>query len=207
MIDGQGIIETSGTPADAVTWCRTFHPRVKLVVSGLNLGLNVSLHSMLTSGTVGAAIEAALWSIPAIAFSIETPSQNWFFPTHTDANVAEAARRAHRLIAFVLEHGLPPGVDFLNVNFPGRLDSSTTVDVACPTRIRFSNRLQQRSDPQRVQYFWVKGRAVQRIPQTSDVYAATTSLHVVITPVSIALADEALVKTTRSFLKSLIERP
>ena len=207
VIDGQKVIETSGTPADAVTWCRTYHPRVKLVVSGLNMGLNVSLHSMLTSGTVGAAIEAALWSIPAIAFSIETSSENWFFPTHTDANVTEAARRAHRLIDFVLEHGLPPAVDFLNVNFPGSLDSSTPVDIARPTRIRFSNRLQQRADPQRVQYFWVKGKRVQRVPQTSDVYAATTRLHAVITPVSIALADEALVETTRSFLQPLIKQP
>lgn len=206
MIDGQRVIETSGTPADAVTWCRTYHPRVKLVVSGLNMGLNVSLHSMLTSGTVGAAIEAALWSIPAIAFSIETSSENWFFPTHTDANVAEAARRACRLIDFVLEHGLPPGVDFLNVNFPRSLDSSTSVDVARPTRIRFSNRLQQRSDPQHVQYYWVKGKVIQRLPPTCDVYAATTSLHVVITPVSIALADEALVETTRDFLKPLLKQ-
>jgi 5'-nucleotidase len=117
----------------------------------------------------------------------------------------EAARRAHRLIEFVLQRGLPPGVDFLNVNFPGSLDSSTPVDIACPTRIRFSNRLQQRSDPQRVQYFWVKGKAVQQIPRTSDVYAATTSLHVVITPISIALADDALVETTRDFLRPLLE--
>lgn len=207
MIDGQRVIETSGTPADAVTWCRTYHPRVKLVVSGPNLGLNVSLHSMLTSGTVGAAIEAALWSIPAIAFSIETDSQNWFFPTHTDANVAEAARRAHRLIDFVVEHGLPPGVDFLNVNFPKSLDSSTPVDIVRPTRLRFTNRLQQRADPQRVQYYWVKGKAVQRLARACDVYSATTSLHAVITPVSIALADEALVETTRDFLKPLLRQP
>jgi 5'-nucleotidase len=206
MIDGQRVIETSGTPADAVTWGRTYHPRVKLVVSGLNLGLNVSLHSMLTSGTVGAAIEAALWSIPAIALSIETDSQNWFFPMHTDANVTEAAHRAHRLIDFVLEHGLPHGVDLFNVNFPGSLDSSTPTDIACPTRIRFSNRLQERADPQRVQYYWVKGKPIRRLAPTCDVYAATTRLHAVITPVSIALADDALVETTRDFLKPVLKQ-
>ncbi|MFX1563153.1 MAG: 5'/3'-nucleotidase SurE [Promethearchaeota archaeon] len=202
-IAGQPIIETTGTPADAVAWCRTYCKDCQLVVSGPNLGLNVSVHSILTSGTVGAAIEAATWSIPAISFSIETPSENWFFPNNTDVNVEEVARRAHRLIDHVISHGLPQGVDFLNVNFPTRLDASTPTRVACPTRIRFINRLKRRTDPQGNQYYWIAGKEKRIVPDKSDVYITTRDLHIVISPISIKLADEKLLEATRDYLKPI----
>lgn len=204
-IKGQPVFETTGTPSDAVTWCRTYFPDVDLIVAGPNLGLNVSLHSIFTSGTVGAAFEAALWKIPAIAFSIETPSHTWFLPGDSDANITEAANRARQIIGYVLENGLPPNVDFLNVNFPPELDESTPIVITKSTRIRFDNRLISRVDTHGLEYHWIEGELRKQIPKTSDVFAVTNDLHIVITPINIALTDDTLVKSTKEFLRPLLE--
>ena len=198
-IAGHPIIETTGTPANAIVWCRTHSPDVALVVVGPNLGMNVSLHSMLTSGTVGAAFEAALWGIPAIAFSIETPSESWFNPSDKDANVVEAARRTHAIVNHVIQQGLPPGVDLLNVNYPQGLDKSTPTKVAKSTPIRFLNRFIKRKDPQGVEYHWIAGKPVRNISSTSDVYIATKDYQVVISPIGLMkIVDDGLIESTQN---------
>ena len=40
-----------------------------MVVSGINIGENLTIQDILASGTVAAAMEAALLGIPSIAFS------------------------------------------------------------------------------------------------------------------------------------------
>lgn len=205
-IEGQEIIETTGTPADTITWCRTYTPDIDLVITGPNLGLNVSLHSIFTSGTVGGAFEAALWEIPAIAFSIETPSHTWFLPGESNANMKEATYRAQSIIAYVLKEGFPTGVDFLNVSFPSGLDEKTPTTIAKSARVRFINRLVSRVDTHGLEYHWIEGEPKRQIPRSSDVYASTNDLHVVITPININVTNDPLVEVTKKFLNPLLEK-
>ena len=81
-----------------------------LVLSGINRGENVGLIA-LYSGTVGAASEATLLGVPAVALSL---ALDWGDP-HPD--FAAAAILVKPLIDAVAGHGLPPGV-LLNVNVP-----------------------------------------------------------------------------------------
>ncbi|MEB3774470.1 MAG: 5'/3'-nucleotidase SurE [Desulfurococcales archaeon] len=46
-----------------------------LVVSGINKGPNMGFEDLLTSGTVGAALEASLHGVPAVAASLATDEQ------------------------------------------------------------------------------------------------------------------------------------
>ncbi len=204
IIEKQPTIETTGTPADAVTWCRTYFPSVNLVIAGPNLGLNVSAHSILTSGTVGAVIEAALWKMPAIAFSIESPSNTWFIPGKSDANYKEAASRAHQIIKQVLTRGLPQGISFLNVSFPGKVDETTQIEVAKPVPIRFINRLITRVDPHGTKYNWIIGKEKKGIPKNSDVFIATKESKIVISPISLALSDDRLIAITKEYFQPLM---
>ncbi|MFX1564277.1 MAG: hypothetical protein ACFFDP_13320, partial [Promethearchaeota archaeon] len=128
-----------------------------------------------------------------------------FFPSNADVNVEEAAKRAHKLIDYVLNHGLPHDVNLLNVNFPLGLDASTPIRVASPTYIRFINRLRERTDPQGNRYYWIVGKEKRKVPRDSDVHIATKDLHVVISPLSIALADDKLLVATRDFLKPFLK--
>ncbi len=82
----------------------------ELVVSGINRGENVGRIAWY-SGTVGAAREAVLAGVPAIALSLQL---DWSNP---QPDFAAAARWAKPVIDAVRETPLPEGV-LLNVNLP-----------------------------------------------------------------------------------------
>jgi 5'-nucleotidase len=79
-----------------------------VVVSGINTGLNTG-HSVLHSGTVGAALTAANFGGSGLAVSIE-PTDPWHFATACD--YAAAA------LAWLIDHA--PTCTVLNLNVPGR---------------------------------------------------------------------------------------
>jgi 5'-nucleotidase len=177
-----------------------------MVISGPNLGLNVSIHSILTSGTVGAIIEAALWNIPAIAFSIDTPSNTWFIPQDSGANYQEAARHGRVIINHVLSQGLPAGIDFLNVSFPAQVNERTPIAIAKPMRVRFDNQLKPRTDPHGMEYHWIHGEEKPQPAKTSDVHLSVNEKKIVISPICIALSDDKLIEATKHFLQPLMRK-
>ena len=100
-----------GTPADCVklALARMYRGQIALVVSGINWGGNLG-HNILYSGTVAAALEAAMYGLPGLAVSLRDRVE-------PPAHYITAARVASRLARDILAHGLPPGV-VLNVNVP-----------------------------------------------------------------------------------------
>jgi len=108
--EGLTIYQCSGTPTDCIKLAMDglLTVRPDLMVSGINHGDNASV-SIHYSGTVGAALEACMKQVPAIAFSLRTKSQQCDFRPYEEL-VIQTARN-------VLENGLPQDV-LLNVNFP-----------------------------------------------------------------------------------------
>jgi hypothetical protein len=94
--EGIAMHAVTGTPADCVSLGvhTLFDGPPDLVVSGINLGLNYGLAFLLSSGTVGAALEACLAGIPAIAFSERGARQ--------PATRRGRSRRRHRRDPFAL---------------------------------------------------------------------------------------------------------
>ena len=107
---GLKVYQCSGTPTDCVKLALDglLDRRPDLLVSGINHGDNASV-SVHYSGTVGAALEACMKNVPAIAYSLKTKNQQCDFRPYEKV-VTETAR-------YVLENGLPDDV-LLNVNFP-----------------------------------------------------------------------------------------
>ncbi|KAF7307745.1 SurE domain-containing protein [Mycena kentingensis (nom. inval.)] len=105
------------------------------VVSGPNVGSNVG-STVLISGTVGAAIEAALEGFPAIAFSSATGSQVSYTtldsdPTSTSTRSALVySQLAVNLVDQILSTAKPflPAGTLLNVNFPSFFNACSSVD-------------------------------------------------------------------------------
>jgi 5'-nucleotidase len=90
--------------------------RPQLVVSGANHGANLSIE-VTVSGTVGASIEAAAFGVPALAVSLEMDPRYF----HTGDPQADYRATQHTVAALgrhILQHGLPHGVDALNINIP-----------------------------------------------------------------------------------------
>ena len=166
----------TGTPADCVKLAvqKLLPRKPDLVVSGINHGPNTAV-SVIYSGTVSAATEAAILGVPSFAVS----HCSW------DAGIDfETAGLYARIIAVrVLEHGLPPGV-LLNVNVP---DLSTEhirgVRVTRQARARWEEEFEERRDPFDKPYYWMGGKFVNLDDgHDTDLHAIDQS-YVSVTPI------------------------
>jgi len=106
----------NATPAESVLIALRLllEERPHIVVSGVNSGPNMGLEDILTSGTVGAAIEAVLNGLPAVAVSLAHRGS----ADERDYRVAaRVAARLSRLLvdSYFFPHDTPV---LLNVNVP-----------------------------------------------------------------------------------------
>ncbi len=144
----------SGTPADCVKLAKNVilkDRKPDLVVSGINHGSNTSI-SVIYSGTMSAAIEAAIEDIPAIGFSVCDYSE--------DAPISHVEKFVTKIATNVLEKGLPKGIA-LNVNFPKKQDDPIKgIKICRQTRARWQEEFDERFDPNGRRYFWMAGSFV-----------------------------------------------
>ncbi len=108
-------IGLEGHPADCVRLAmrNLLDAPPDLVLSGINAGANVGMNTHY-SGTLGAAEEAAMYAIPAVAFSVATPFAKEYRP---DMNAAIEPCAA--LLGQLLDAGIKPG-DLININLPNQ---------------------------------------------------------------------------------------
>ena len=68
---GRAAYSLSGTPADCANFgiYHLFDHKPDLVISGINMGSNAGLGFALSSGTIGAALEANIAAVPGVALS------------------------------------------------------------------------------------------------------------------------------------------
>jgi len=125
--DGSKAYATSGTPADSFLLgiFKVLKCKPDLVVTGINLGPNLGIDDFLNSGTCGAAIEAAIHGVPALAFSYckkEIVDREADKKAITLQELDLTAAVAQKIARTVLKNGLPPNVDLLCVNVPENSD-------------------------------------------------------------------------------------
>lgn len=108
----------SGSPAQAVVYAvLALAPRrPDLAISGINYGENLGT-SVTASGTVGAALQAAEFGIPALAISLET-LKAYHFNHGTDVDWSIAAAIGRRFAEVMLHQQLPADVDVLKIDVP-----------------------------------------------------------------------------------------
>lgn len=174
-----------GTPVDAVIL--GFHgvSKVKpdLVISGINLGENMSSEAT-TSGTVGAALEAASQGAPAIAISQHTSEAVKYESVQAEVDFSLAKKVLAGLARYVLKKGLPEGVDILNVNVPeGR--GKKEIMITRLARRMYTTRVQERYDPRGRAYFWIDGDAIYDASEGTDVYVVRKQKCISITPLKL----------------------
>jgi 5'-nucleotidase len=180
----------NGTPADCIhiglTGLLDYRP--DLVVSGMNDGANLG-DDTLYSGTVGAAMEAFLFGIPAIAFS--QTEKGW-------AHLEVAAEEAKNLVTQLLltcPHFSPvlPQAQtawLLNVNIPNHAHPLPLRHQVCRLGRRHAAQpVMQQLNPRGQIMYWIgsAGAAKDNSPGT-DFYAALQG-DISITPLHIDLTD------------------
>ncbi|MGK7397002.1 MAG: 5'/3'-nucleotidase SurE [Candidatus Cyclobacteriaceae bacterium M3_2C_046] len=154
IFSGVKAFQCSGTPADCIKISKRFAlegRKPDLVVSGINHGANSSI-SVLYSGTMSAAIEAAIEGMPAIGFSLCDYSQ--------DADFSHVQKFVNDITRQVLETGLPKGVA-LNVNFPARQEQPIKgIKICRQARAKWEEDFDRRVDPNGRPYYWLTGNFI-----------------------------------------------
>lgn len=188
-LDGQRAFAVTGTPTDSVVIgiFAIMKCLPDLVVSGINVGENISTDTVTTSGTIGAALEAASYGIPAIAASVQVVDQGDKFDTHqgTKYNFDVATKLVRRLASKVLDNGLPEGVDLLNLNVPADATEDTDIAVTRLARKIFKTSVQERFDPRGRPYYWIDGELIYSDADGTDVQAVYQEKKVSITPLTL----------------------
>src|SRR6202162_2531280 len=161
-----------GTPADCVIVAlhKLLPERPDLVISGINYGANLG-ENVYYSGTVGAAREAALHHIPALALSLCSKKAGVEF--------GGAARVARAAAEMILKEGLPDQV-LLNVNVPEPWTGGGKFSRQSKKITR--NQLSEGKDPRGRTYFWLFEQKIDKDVEPETDYAAIFSGSVSITP-------------------------
>jgi 5'-nucleotidase len=180
----------TGTPVDSVIigiFAIMKGELPDLVVSGINVGENISTDTVTTSGTIGAALEAASYGIPAIAASIQVVDQGDKFDMHHGEKHSfdVATKVLRRVAAKVLEHGLPIGVDLLNLNVPADATEETEIVVTRLARKIFKTTVQERFDPRGRPYYWIDGELICCDADGTDVQTIYQEKKISITPLTL----------------------
>lgn len=189
----------SGSPADStLIGIHNILPRrPEAVVSGINKGENLTLQDIFASGTVAAALSAALLGIPAIAFSMEVPAKRTIVHGRRDPRFAVPARIAAEILSEVLEHGLPKGIDMLNVNFPWGTTLETRVKITSLETRKWRDSVLEREDPRGRPYYWLWGSRMPSFRRDSDAYAVHKMGAISISPLSLDFTPKSSAETKK----------
>jgi len=184
------VYAVEGTPAQAVQHgLLELVPRLPdLVVSGINYGENVGT-GVTISGTVGAALEAASFGIPALAVSLETPKQ-FHFSHSVEIDFSVAAHFTRVFAHLLLTTSPQPDVDVLKVDIPTNATLKTPWRMTHQSRQRYylpvKPQRAQFSDPAKVDY---NREILAGLEPDSDVAVLMNEKSVSVTPLSLDLTS------------------
>ena len=149
LYEGVEMYKSSGTPVDCVKLAvnQVFKgKKPDLCVSGINHGLNQSIN-VIYSGTMSAAVEGAIESIPSIGFSLDDFTY--------DADFSHCKKYIKVIATQVLANGLQPGT-LLNVNFPKGADIKG-IKICRQANAKWAEEFDERLDPNKRNYYWLTG--------------------------------------------------
>ncbi len=183
-----GFRYVNGTPADSVHIALTglLGYRPDLVVSGNNNGANMG-DDTIYSGTVGAAMEAYLFGIPAIAFS--QTEKGW---AHLDAAAARACALVEQLRPDIEAIGQNPQAApwLLNVNIPSLpANQIREAKVVRLGRRHAAERVITQTSPRGETMYWIGSAGPAKDEGEGTDFHATRQGHIALTPLHVDLTE------------------
>jgi 5'-nucleotidase len=191
LADGSRGWSADGSPTDAVSLALLgyFDLGFDLVASGINYGANLG-DDITYSGTVSAAMEAVLSSVPAFAISQE-------YYEHPDFTLAGLI--AYRAAVNILENGLAPG-ELININVPGiTVEECQGVEVTRLGKRVYQDELVERIDPRGTPYYWLGGPPPTGLAEPGTDFDAVVNKRIAITPIQLDLTARRLLKRLNSW--------
>ena len=177
-----------GTPTDCVVigLGKLLETKPDLLVSGINPGPNLG-DDISYSGTVSAAIEATMYGIPSVAFSLAgEPPYDYSLAMRIAIMLAEA----------VLANGLPANT-LLNINIPAG-KACTGMEITRQGRRLWENSIQETFDPWGRRHYWIGGGTPLRDHGEDTDVAAIRNGLVSITPIHLDLTNHTGLQLLRN---------
>ena len=143
----------TGTPVDCVKLAvdKILHRKPDLCLSGINHGANHSIN-VIYSGTMSAAVEAAIESIPSVGFSLLDYS--------IEADFTGAKKYARIIVENLLKKKMDKHL-VLNVNFPAiPEDQLRGIRICRQAYAKYVEDFIERNDPHGRRYYWLTGEFV-----------------------------------------------
>ena len=180
---------SDGAPSDCVALavCGFLKEKIDLVVSGINPYANLG-HDVTYSGTVTAAMEAAIWGIPAIAISLDSPSNHVGL-----IDYSASAWVAGRVVDAFSKYTLPKN-SLLNVNVP--FVAKEKIKGMRITRMGlrvYHDKVDARTDPRGQPYYWIIGDSPTGVSELGAEIGALSEDYVSITPLQLDLTAYHLI--------------
>lgn len=145
--------QCTGTPVDCVKLAvdKVLGSKPDICISGINHGANHSIN-VIYSGTMSAAVEAAIESIPSIGFSSLDYSLEADF---------SAARKYARIIVEEMLKNTPEKHTVLNVNIPiATVEEIKGIKICRQAYAKYEEDFLERTDPHGRKYYWLTGEFV-----------------------------------------------
>lgn len=205
LSDGSKAYAITGTPADALLLAvnKLLKRPPDLVVAGINLGPNLGIDDLLNSGTLGAALEAAIHGVPAIAVSYcmqEIVKQQAGKTRVTLKDLELTAHLTQKTVEYVLKEGMPPDVGIISLNVPEKADPKR-LEVTCLSYKGYGDIHTKERGGYRIRD-WALSLYHDTEPGT-DIHAVTKEKRISITPIKVWLPHHK--KELESLSKFLLE--
>lgn len=184
--DGTHAYSVSGTPTDAIELgiFELLDDKPDLVISGINVGHNTGKGELTTSGTIGAAMEAAALGVPSIAVSQEVISSDMKFERHVELDYSFTEKLLYDISKKVLKKGLPKDVDLLNLNVPYKPSNEEILITKLGERM-YVPEIDVRLDPRGKPYYWIDGLSYDGDSEGTDGYCLKVLNQPTLTPLKI----------------------
>jgi 5'-nucleotidase len=193
--DGTPALSTDGAPSDCVSlaFLGLVERKIDVVVSGINPLANVG-HDVTYSGTVTAAMEAAICGVPGFACSIDPPDGH-----KGDLDYSTAATMAAAIITQIMPV-LNSDKRVFNMNFPSA--NADEIKGLAITRLGmrvYRDALVERKDPRGRSYYWIGGQAPTGVADPGTDIWALANHYVSITPLTLDLTDKTMLPTMEAW--------
>ncbi len=177
--------QCSGTPADCVKLAKDkiLHRKADICLSGINHGANHSIN-VIYSGTMSAAMEAAIEGIPSIGFSL--------LDFKFDADFTLAKTVVHELVQRMLNQPMPQHT-LLNVNIPivDKKDFKG-MKLCRQAHAKWEENFDHRTDPRGRDYYWMVGKFTNMDTGTDTDAEALAAGYASVVPIKIDFTDYAM---------------
>ncbi len=178
-----------GTPTDCVMLALNglFERKPDLVISGINKGANLG-DDVIYSGTVAAAAESTILSVPSIAVSLVDPD---------NTDLEWGAEIILKISKTVITKVLPKGI-FLNVNIPSQWTGKRYEITNLGTR-SYRDIIVKKTDPRNKPYYWIGGKVEKWKGDDNCDFAAIERGNISITPLHLDMTAGYVIDDIRAW--------